>query len=110
MASISQRGSLFLCRVRLRGRPAVSRTFTTRAEAAGVHDLHFHDPRHAATSRLFEAGLPIERVALITGRSDWRNLRRYTNLKPESLTVGHSGSLSASTIDASVNSNRSDVR
>ena len=50
-----------------------------------INDLHFHDLRHEATSRLFETGLTIEKVALVTGHKDWKMLRRYTNLKPESL-------------------------
>lgn len=50
-----------------------------------IEDLHFHDLRHEATSRLFEAGLTIEKVALVTGHKDWKMLRRYTNLRPESL-------------------------
>ncbi|MBL4821255.1 MAG: tyrosine-type recombinase/integrase, partial [Gammaproteobacteria bacterium] len=50
-----------------------------------IEDLHFHDLRHEATSRLFEAGLTIERVALVTGHKDWKMLRRYTHLKPEDL-------------------------
>jgi hypothetical protein len=37
------------------------------------------------TSRLFEAGFSIEQVALITGRKDWKMLRHYTHLKPETL-------------------------
>jgi hypothetical protein len=45
----------------------------------------FHDLRHEGTSRLFEAGLPIEKVALVTGHEDWRQLQRYTNLKVEDL-------------------------
>lgn len=61
----------------------VSDTFAAACKRAGVKDLHFHDLRHHATSCLFEAGLPIERVALVTGHQDWRNLRRYTHLKPE---------------------------
>jgi len=32
----------------------------------GIIDLKFHDFRHEATSRLFEAGLTIEKVALVT--------------------------------------------
>ena len=51
----------------------------------GIEDLHFHDLRHEATSRLFEAGLTIERVALVTGHKDWKMLKRYTNLKPQIL-------------------------
>jgi len=50
-----------------------------------IADLHFHDLRHEATSRLFEAGFTIEQVALVTGHKDWKMLRRYTHLRPESL-------------------------
>jgi len=50
-----------------------------------IRDLRFHDLRHEATSRLFEAGLTIEKVALVTGHKDWKMLRRYTNLRPEHL-------------------------
>lgn len=51
----------------------------------GIKDLHFHDLRHEATSRLFEAGLTIEKVALVTGHKDWKMLKRYTHLRPEDL-------------------------
>jgi integrase len=60
----------------------------------GIEDLHFHDLRHEAASRLFEAGLTIERVALVTGHKDWKMLKRYTNLKPQTLH-NHKGSLPA---------------
>jgi hypothetical protein len=50
-----------------------------------IRDLRFHDLRHEATSRLFEAGLTIEQVALVTGHKDWKMLRQYTNLRPEAL-------------------------
>ena len=52
---------------------------------AGVTDLHFHDLRHEAISRLIERGLSIPEVALISGHRDYRMLARYTHLKPESL-------------------------
>ena len=48
-----------------------------------IHDLHFHDLRHEATSRLFEAGLQIPEVSMITGHKDWKMLRRYLHLRPE---------------------------
>jgi len=35
-----------------------------------IHDLHFHDLRHEATSRLFEKGLNPVEVATITGHKD----------------------------------------
>ena len=59
--------------------------FRRACKALKIRDLHFHDLRHEATSRLFEAGLTIEKVALVTGHKDWKMLRRYTNLRPEHL-------------------------
>lgn len=50
-----------------------------------IIDLHFHDLRHEATSRLFEVGLTIEQVPLVTGHKDWKMLKRYTQLRPENL-------------------------
>lgn len=61
----------------------VSDAFTAACRAAGVENLHFHDMRHEGTSRLFEAGMTIDQVAIITGHRDWRNLRRYAQLQPE---------------------------
>ena len=64
---------------------SVSAAFTRACDELKIDDLHFHDLRHEGTSRLFEAGLTIEKVALVTGHKDWRTLRRYTKLKPEEL-------------------------
>lgn len=64
---------------------SVGTAFWRACNKLNIPDLHFHDLRHEATSRLFEAGLTIERVALITGHKDWKMLRRYTNLRPEIL-------------------------
>jgi integrase len=64
----------------------LSKYFREACAALGIPDLHLHDLRHEGTSRLFEQGFSIEQVALVTGHQDWRNLRRYANLKPESLT------------------------
>jgi integrase len=59
--------------------------FTRACRDLDIEDLHFHDLCHEGTSRLFEAGFAIQRVALVTGHKDWKMLRRYTHLKPESL-------------------------
>lgn len=59
--------------------------FTRAVRDLRIEDLHFHDLRHEGTSRLFEAGYRIEQVALVTGHKDWKMLRRYTHLRPESL-------------------------
>jgi integrase len=64
---------------------SVGTSFTRAIGDLKIEDLHFHDLRHEGTSRLFEAGYRIEQVALVTGHKDWKMLRRYTHLKPESL-------------------------
>jgi integrase len=64
---------------------SVGTAFRRQCCALNIVDLHFHDLRHEGTSRLFEAGFPIEQVSLVTGHKDWKMLRRYTHLKPESL-------------------------
>jgi integrase len=64
---------------------SVSAAFTRAVRHLGIDDLHFHDLRHEGTSRLFEAGFTIEQVALVTGHKDWKMLRRYTHLRPETL-------------------------
>lgn len=64
---------------------SVSNVFTRACRTLRIEDLHFHDLRHEGASRLFEAGFRIEQVSLVTGHKDWKMLRRYTHLKPESL-------------------------
>lgn len=52
---------------------------------AGCPDLHFHDLRHEAVSRLFEKGLDVIAVATISGHKELRMLKRYTHLRAEDL-------------------------
>jgi integrase len=59
---------------------AVTNRFVDACRRLGIHDLRFHDLRHAATAALFRAGLDIPRVAMITGHRSWEHLKRYTNL------------------------------
>lgn len=47
---------------------------------SGITNLRFHDFRHEAISRFFEAGLSLPEVALISGHRDARQLMRYTHL------------------------------
>lgn len=54
-------------------------------EAAKIVDLHIHDLRHEATSRLFEKGLNVIEVASITGHKSLAMLKRYTHLSPTDL-------------------------
>ncbi len=64
---------------------SVGTAFRRACKVLKIKNLHFHDLRHEGTSRLFEAGLRIEQVALVTGHRDWKQLKRYTNLRPEHL-------------------------
>ncbi|OZB51090.1 MAG: integrase [Thiomonas sp. 14-66-4] len=52
-----------------------------------LHDLHFHDLRHEATSRLFEKGLGIMEVASMTGHKSLAMLKRYTHIDAERLAL-----------------------
>ena len=64
---------------------ANSRTITTYFSDAvselEMGDLHLHDLRHEAISRLFEAGYRIEQVSIVSGHRDWSMLKRYTHLR-----------------------------
>lgn len=52
----------------------------------GIENLHFHDLRHEATSRLFELGtLDIMEIAAITGHKSLAMLKRYTHLRAQRL-------------------------
>ena len=63
----------------------VSYYFTCAVAAQKIVDLHFHDLRHDGISRLFEAGYQIQEVSMVSGHKTWEHLKRYTNLRPESL-------------------------
>lgn len=63
----------------------LSKYFTWACRDLSIPDLHFHDLRHEGTSALFEQGYTIEQVSMVTGHKSWANLKRYTQLKPESL-------------------------
>jgi hypothetical protein len=64
---------------------SVSAAFTRACKLLGIKDLHFHDLRHEATSRLFERGYQIHEVAQFTLHDSWNELKRYANLKPENV-------------------------
>ena len=59
--------------------------FTKATSILGIDDLRFHDLRHEATSRLFEAGYQIHEVQQFTLHDQWATLQRYTQLKPENV-------------------------
>lgn len=58
----------------------------TLIKRTGIENLHFHDLRHEAVSRLFELGtLDMMEVATISGHKSMQMLRRYTHLKASNL-------------------------
>lgn len=64
---------------------ALKQAWERARNRAGLDDLHFHDLRHEAISRLCEMGLTLPEVALISGHRDPRMLFRYVNLRPADL-------------------------
>jgi integrase len=59
----------------------VSAYFTNACAMVGIDDLHLHDLRHEATTRLFEKGLGIPQVAAVTLHESWNELKRYTHIE-----------------------------
>lgn len=57
--------------------------FRQATRMLGIADLHFHDLRHEAVSRLFERGYAIHEVAQFSLHDSWATLKRYANLRPE---------------------------
>jgi integrase len=61
-------------------------TWRAMVRKLGIEDLHFHDLRHEAISRLFELGsLDAMEVAAISGHRSMAMLKRYTHLKARKL-------------------------
>jgi len=60
---------------------SVSNGFRRICRHLEIDDLHFHDLRHEGISRLFEHGLAIQEVAMVSGHRDWKSLQRYVNLR-----------------------------
>lgn len=61
-------------------------TWRYMVKKLGIDDLHFHDLRHEATSRLFELGtLDMMEVSAITGHKSLSMLKRYTHLRASRL-------------------------
>lgn len=70
------------------GQHQISRHFHQCAIGAGVKDVHFHDLRHEAISRLFEQGYSIPEVCNVSGHKSWECLKIYTNLNGADMHKG----------------------
>ncbi|MDK9720697.1 MAG: site-specific integrase [Rhodospirillales bacterium] len=64
---------------------ALKQGFERARGRAELGHIRFHDLRHEATSRLFERGWNVMKVAAVTGHKDLQSLKRYTNLRAEDL-------------------------
>ncbi len=64
---------------------SIKEMFRRACEHLHIEDLHFHDLRHEATSRLFERGYEIHEVQQFTLHATWQQLKRYTHLRPEQI-------------------------
>ncbi len=60
-------------------------SFYKALQSIGISDLHFHDLRHEAASRLAEQGNTGAVIQAITGHQTAQMLHRYTHLSGESL-------------------------
>lgn len=90
--SIKARDALIRMGVKSKGRvfgyssEGIKSTWRFMLQKLGIEDLHFHDLRHEAISRLFELGsLDVMEVAAISGHRSLAMLKRYTHLKASRL-------------------------
>jgi len=64
---------------------AFNKIFGKIKKDIGLADLHFHDLRHEAVSRLVEAGLSDQKVSAISGHKSMQMLKHYTHLRAENM-------------------------
>lgn len=63
------------------------RAWSAAIDEAGCLDLHFHDLRHTAITRMIRAGVQISEAMKISGHTEMKTFQRYVNLTHESVTV-----------------------
>lgn len=68
-------------------RHTIKTSWKTALTNAGIEDLHFHDLRHTATTRLIRAGVPHTEAMKITGHTQVVTFQRYMNLTDESVSA-----------------------
>lgn len=64
---------------------SISDKFAKMTKKLGIDDLRFHDLRHEAISRMFERGMRVEQVRVVSGHRTLDQLSRYVNLRPADL-------------------------
>lgn len=66
----------------------IKRSFATACRIAGIDDLHWHDLRHTATTRMIEVGVAPMIVMKLTGHSQQSTFARYVNANDEAAAKG----------------------
>ena len=66
---------------------ALVAAFTHACRRAGIADLHFHDLRHTATTRIAEKLPNVVELAAVTGHQSLQMLKRYYHPKAEDLAL-----------------------
>lgn len=69
-------------------RDTIKTGWASALRKAGIEDLHFHDLRHTAVTRMVRAGLPASEVMQISGHSQWATFQRYVNVQREAAHAG----------------------
>jgi len=70
----------------------LSKAWRRVVKRAGVEDLHFHDLRHEAVSRIFETtDLSDTEIMTITGHTSQEMLKAYAKLRPNTLAARLNG-------------------
>lgn len=64
---------------------SLKKAWVRACDRAGLDDLHFHDLRHEATSRLAERLPNLIELASVTGHKDLKMLKRYYHPRAEDL-------------------------
>lgn len=59
---------------------AIDKNWRRLRDLLEIVDLHFHDLRHEAATRLAEQGKTIPQIQQFSLHDDWNSLRRYVNL------------------------------
>lgn len=63
----------------------IKRAWKSACRLADIKDLHFHDLRHTAVTRLVATGLPSAEIMRISGHKQAKTFLRYVNPKADSL-------------------------
>src|SRR6056300_887301 len=59
--------------------------FTIACKIANIKDFRFHDLRACFCTNALLSGMSIPEVATISGHKDWKQLKRYSRIKPKDL-------------------------